>query len=83
MDYATLAEAKEAGAATINYGIFGNAILDFVIVAFVLFMFIRPMNRLKRKEEEPAAEPTTKECPFCASEIAIKATKCSQCTSAL
>ena len=83
VDYANLAEAKEAGAPTINYGIFGNAILDFVIVAFVLFVIIRQMNRLKRKEEAPAAEPTTKDCQFCASEIAIKATKCPQCTSAL
>jgi large conductance mechanosensitive channel len=81
--YATLAEAKKAGAATINYGVFVNSILDFVIVAFAIFMVIRAMNQLKRKEEEAPAEPTTKECPQCLSEIPIKATRCGHCTSEL
>jgi len=79
--YATLAEAKAAGAATINYGIFFNALADFVIVAFVVFMLIRQVNRLKG-QQTPAA-PQTKECPFCFSAIPIKATRCPLCTSEL
>ncbi|CAA0090785.1 large conductance mechanosensitive channel protein MscL [Zhongshania aliphaticivorans] len=82
--YATLAAAKAAGAVTINYGIFINAVISFIIVAFSVFMLIRAMNNMKRKEEEAApAEPTTKECPHCISQIAIKATRCSCCTSEL
>lgn len=80
-DYATLAEAQEAGAATINYGVFFNAVLDFLIVAFVIFMVIRSFNRLKKKEEAPPAEPTTKDCPKCFSTIPIKAVRCPSCTS--
>ena len=79
--YATLAEAKVAGAATLNYGLFLNAVFDFLIVAFAVFMLIRQVNRLKGKPKLPA-EPT-KPCPFCCSAIAIKATRCPQCTSAL
>ena len=82
-EYATLAEAQEAGAATINYGVFLSAIIDFVIIAFVIFLVVRAINRMKRKEEEPAAEPTTKECPHCCSEVPIKATRCAHCTSEL
>jgi large conductance mechanosensitive channel len=81
--FATLAEAQEAGAATINYGVFINTVLDFVIVAFAIFMVIRAMNKLKRKEEAPPAEPTTKECPQCLSTIPIKATRCAHCTAQL
>ena len=82
--YATLADAQEAGAVTINYGIFFNEIVSFIIVAFAVFLLIRNINRLKREEEEaPPAEPTTKECPFCFAEIAIKATRCPHCTSQL
>ena len=82
-EYATLAAAQEAGAATINLGIFINTVIDFVIIAFAIFMVIRAMNRMKRKEEAPAAEPTTKDCPKCLSEIPIKATRCAHCTTEL
>lgn len=80
--YATLEAAKEAGAVTINYGVFVNSVINFIIIAFVLFLIVRSMNKLKRKEEAPA-EPTTKECPFCLSQIPIKATRCPHCTSQL
>jgi len=80
--YATLAAARDAGAVTINYGLFVNAVINFFIVAFVLFLVVRSMNKLKRREEAPA-EPTTKECPFCLSQIPIKATRCPHCTSQL
>ena len=82
--YESLAAAQEAGAATINYGVFINTVLDFIIVAFAIFMVIKQMNRLKKKEEEaPPAAPTTKECPHCLSTIPIKATRCGHCTSEL
>ena len=68
---------------TINYGMFINAIVSFLIVAFVVFLLIRSINRLKREEEAPPAEPTTKECPFCLSTIPIRATRCAFCTSEL
>ncbi|KPK75421.1 MAG: mechanosensitive ion channel protein MscL [Gemmatimonas sp. SM23_52] len=80
--YDSLAAAKEAGAATIAYGVFLNTVLDFLIVAFVIFLIVRQVNKLKRKEEAPA-EPTTKECPFCVSVVPIKATRCPNCTSEL
>ena len=79
--YASLADAKKAGAVTINYGVFINSMISFVIVAFAVFMLIKNINRLK-KEEAPAA-PTTKDCPYCASSIALKATRCPHCTSEL
>lgn len=79
--YASLAEAKKAGAITINYGVFINSMISFVIVAFAVFMLIKNINRLKQAEA-PAA-PTTKECPYCASSIALKATRCPHCTSEL
>lgn len=79
--FATLAEAKKAGAATINYGLFFNTILDFVIVAFAIFLLIRQINRMKR-EPAPAA-PDTKECPFCLSSVPLKAVRCPHCTSEL
>lgn len=79
--YATLEAAQEAGAATFNYGSFISNVINFVIMAFVVFMFVRVMNKMKKKEE-PAA-PTTKKCPFCKSEISIEATKCPHCTSEL
>ena len=81
--YATLAEAKEAGAATINYGVWFNTVLDFVIVVFAIFLLIRQINRLKRKEEAPPPEPTTKDCPYCLSSIPIKAVRCAHCTADL
>ena len=81
--YDSLAAAKEAGAATINIGLFINTVIDFVIIAFAIFMVIRGMNKMKKKEEAPAAEPTTKDCPQCLSTIPIKATRCAHCTSEL
>jgi large conductance mechanosensitive channel len=81
--YATLADAKAAGAATINYGLFINAVLDFVIVAFVIFLIVRQVNRMRRKPAAVPAEPTTKECPYCFSVIPIKALRCPNCTSDL
>jgi large conductance mechanosensitive channel len=78
--YVSLVEAKKAGAVTLNYGLFINSIVSFVIVAFAIFMLIRAMNKPK---PEVAADPTTKACPKCFSEIAIKATRCSCCTSEL
>ena len=79
--YGSLEEAQAAGAATINYGLFLNTVLDFIIVAFVIFLLIRQVNRLKREPEALPAEPTTKECPYCLSTIPIKATRCPHCTS--
>lgn len=76
--YASLADAQKAGAATINYGLFLNAIINFLIVSFVLFLIIRAVNRMRR---QPEADPTTRECPFCLTAIPIKATRCAACTS--
>ncbi len=81
--YATPAAAKAAGAVTLNYGLFINTIISFVIVAFAVFMMIRSINRLKREQPAPAAAPTTKDCPFCFSAIPIKAMRCPHCTSEL
>lgn len=80
--YETLAEAKKAGAATINYGLFINTLVDFTIMAFVVFIMIKQINRLKR-EAPPAPAPDTKDCPLCLSKIPIKAVRCPYCTSAL
>jgi large conductance mechanosensitive channel len=79
--YPTLAAAKAANAATINYGVFLNTVIDFLIVAFVIFLMVRQVNRWNKPEPAPA--PTTKDCPFCFSAIAIKATRCPNCTSEL
>ena len=87
-EYATLAAAQEAGAATLNYGNFISAVLNFLIMAFVVFVLVKTINTIAEKgkkaeaPEAPAA-PTTKECPYCKSEIAIGATKCPNCTSDL
>lgn len=84
VNYESLAAAQEAGAATLNYGLFIMAVIDFLIVALVLFLVIRQVNRMRATEEEEApAEPKTKKCPYCRSEIAIDATRCPQCTSEL
>ena len=80
---ASLAAAKQAGAPTINYGVFLQAMLDFLIIAFVIFMLIKQVNRFLKQPETAPASPTTKECPRCCSVIPIKATKCAQCTSEL
>jgi len=81
--YASLAEAQKAGAVTINYGLFVNSVISFLIVAFAVFLLIRAINKLKRQEQAPAAEATTKDCPYCYSAIPIKATRCPNCTSDL
>ena len=78
--YASLAEAQAAGAPTFNYGLFINNVIDFLIVAFIIFLLIRAINRLSRKEEKPA-DVTTRECPFCLTNINKKATRCPNCTS--
>jgi large conductance mechanosensitive channel len=79
--YESLAKAKDAGAATINYGVFINNLIDFVIVAFVLFLIIRQFNIMSRPKVAPAA--TTKDCPYCLSAVPLKATRCPHCTSEL
>jgi len=79
--YATLVEAKKAGAVTMNYGTFLNTVLDFLIISFSIFLVIRWMNRLKKPA--PTTSLTTKECSFCFSMIPLKATRCPQCTSSL
>jgi len=80
--FASLKAAQDAGAATIKYGVFFNTVIDFLIVAFAIFLLIRQVNRFTKEEEAPA-EPTTKECPRCFSEIPIPATRCPSCTSEL
>lgn len=80
-DYATLAEAQKAGAATLNYGTFISGLLNFLIMAFVVFLIVKAMNKLRRKEEPAPA--TTKTCPHCMSEIHIDADRCPHCTSQL
>ena len=80
--YATLAEAKAATAVVLSYGLFINAIVTFLIVAFAVFLLVKQINALKRKEAPPAA-PTTKDCPFCLSTVPLKATRCPHCTSEL
>jgi len=82
--YASLQEAKTAGAATINYGSFINTVIDFLIVAFVIFLLTRAINRMKRAEASPPAPAATaKECPFCLSSIPPRAIRCAHCTSDL
>jgi large conductance mechanosensitive channel len=80
VSYPSLAAAKEAGAPTLNYGMFVNTIIEFVIVAFAIFMLIRQINKLKTPAPAPPA-PEAKDCPFCVSRIPAKATRCPQCTS--
>ncbi len=84
-EYPTLEAAKAAGAATLNYGAFINTIIEFLIVAFALFMLINQINRLQKlgKKEEEKKDPTEKDCPFCCTHISIKATRCPHCTSEL
>ena len=79
--YATLAEAQAAGAPTLNYGSFINAVIDFVIIGLVIFLLIRAINRMQRPA--PVAAPSSKECPHCLSTIPLKATRCPNCTSQL
>ncbi len=79
--YATLAEAKKAGALTLNYGLFLNTVIDFLIVSFAIFLMVKQINRLRRQPAAPVA--ITKECPFCTSTISAKATRCPHCTAEL
>jgi len=81
--YASLVEAKAAGAVTMNIGVFINTIISFIIIAFAIFLLIRGINSMKRKEEASAAAPATKSCPFCTTAIPIKAVRCPHCTSEL
>ena len=81
--YKSLTEAQAAGAPTLNYGLFINNMIDFLIIALVIFLTIKGINSLKRKPEPASAEPTTKECPYCTSTISIKASRCPNCTSQL
>ncbi len=82
--YATLAAAQAAKAPTINYGIFLNAIIEFIIVAFAVFLLVKQVNRFKRQEAPAAAPaPDTHECPFCTSQISVRAKRCPQCTADL
>jgi len=79
--YESLEAAKAAGAATINYGVFLNTVIDFIIVAFVIFLIVKSANKMRKPA--PAAEPTTKDCPYCFTTIPLKATRCPNCTSQL
>jgi large conductance mechanosensitive channel len=81
--YATLAEAKAAGAVTMNIGLFINTIISFIILAFAVFLLIKAINRMQRQKVAPAAAPTTKACPFCTETIPLKALRCPRCTSEL
>ena len=80
--YDTLAAAKAAGAATMNYGVFLNAVINFLIVAFAVFLLVRSVNRFTAKPA-PAAAPTTRDCPYCLTAVPLKASKCGHCTSEL
>jgi large conductance mechanosensitive channel len=82
-DYDSLKAAQDAGAATINYGLFINTVINFIIVALAVFILVKQVNRFMPKPEEKPAPPATKECPYCASSISAKATRCPNCTSQL
>lgn len=81
--YATVAAAKAAGAVTLNLGLFINTVISFLIVAFAVFMMIKMINKLKREPAPVVAEPTTKSCTYCFTEIPLQATRCPHCTSTL
>jgi len=81
--YASIAAAKAAGAVTINFGVFVNTLISFILIAFAVFLLVRTINKLRRQEEAPPPVPTTKECLYCFSSIPIKATRCPNCTSEL
>ena len=81
--YASIAAAKAAGAVTINFGVFVNTLISFILIAFAVFLLVRTINKLRRQEEAPPPVPTTKECTYCFSSIPIKATRCPNCTSEL
>lgn len=79
--YPSLKAAREAGAATLNYGLFFNTVLNFLIVSFAIFLLIRQVNRLRRPEAAPA--PATRDCPYCLMSVPVRATRCPHCTSEL
>lgn len=79
--YASLAEAKAAGAVTLSYGAFLTQVVSFIILAFVIFMLVRAVNKLRMEKPAAPAAPTTKDCPYCLSAIPLKATRCGHCTS--
>lgn len=81
--YLTLADAREAGAVTINYGVFISAVVSFVVVAFAVFILVRNVNRMRREEQVEPAAPTDKSCQYCATTIPIQAVRCPHCTSQL
>ena len=83
VDYASLADAQKAGAATLNYGVFVNAVVNFLIVAFAIFMVVRAANRVQALKPKAAEAPTTRDCPHCLSTIPLKATRCAHCTQAV
>jgi len=82
-EYDTLAAAKAAGAATLNYGVFLNTVINFLIVAFAVFLLVRQVNRWMPKSVPAPASPTTRDCPFCLSAVPLKASKCAHCASEL
>ena len=82
-DFSSVAAAKAAGAATLNYGMFFNHVINFLIVAFAIFLLIKQLNRMQKPASAPAAAPMTKDCPHCLSVVPLKATKCAHCTSEL
>jgi large conductance mechanosensitive channel len=79
--YPSLKAAKDVGAPTLNYGLFLNNLINFLIISFVIFLLVRGVNRLKRQEAAPAAAPATRDCPYCLSSIPLKATRCAHCTA--
>lgn len=81
--YATLQAAQQAGAVTINYGVFLNQVISFLLVAFAVFLLVRYINKLREPDAGPAPPPTVKKCPYCISDVPIQATRCPHCTSAL
>ncbi len=81
--YLTIGEAQQAGAVTLNYGIFINTVVSFIIIAFCVFMLIKGMNQLKRQQPAPVPVPTTKKCQYCYTDIPLEATRCPNCTSVL
>ena len=82
-EYETLADAQAAGAATLNYGMFVNQLISFLIVAFAVFLVVKQYNKLRQEKEAAPAAPTEQECPFCKMGIPVAATKCAHCTSAI
>lgn len=82
-NYSTLAAAEEAGAATLNYGLFLGSVVDFLIIAFSIFIAIRQISKFRKKDEDKNEEPSIKSCPYCITEIDIEATRCPNCTSEL